>query len=121
MSAKKKTAELSFMEACTYLGVSPADLVALREQGLAVCTIERPHQTYPQDKLEITHRLLNLGKNRSWNTATLAWYADLLFVAEVGRAILLPIHDDETHSTLTPTSWLETSYAVAILDDLSQE
>src|SRR5689334_17899756 len=121
MSVKKKTAELSFTEACTYLGVSPADLAALREQGMAVCNVDRPHQTYPQDKLEITHRLLNLGKDRSWNTATLAWYADLLFAAEIGRAILLPIHDGEIGSTPTPANWLETSYAVAVLDDFNQE
>lgn len=113
-----KNGELSFSEACAYLSVSPADFTALREQRLVACTSTKRNQTYPQDRLDLTRCLLNLGKERNWNTMTLAWYADLLFAAEIGRAILLPVQDYATSPSSSPTSWLETPYAVAVLENL---
>src|SRR6266849_4352049 len=83
--------EFSFSQACEYLSLAPDDLVTLRERGLVACLSVSGKQVYPQTALNITKHLLKLGRERHWEPETLAWYADLVFATEVGRAILLPI------------------------------
>ena len=109
---------LSFAQACEHLGLAPAALAALRDEGLVVCSEQRGRQVYPQPALSLTDHLLALGRPRGWAPATLAWYADLVFAAEVGRAILLPIAGAESVATPLAANWLETPYAAAVLRDL---
>lgn len=116
---KKKTLDtVDSAQACAYLDITRADLLALREEGLAFCLSDGVQQAYPRDRLEITRYLLALGRDYGWNAATTAWYADLLFVSEVGRAILLPMHDQQAPVASHPVNWLETPYAVAVLEEL---
>ncbi len=110
----------SFAQACAHLGVAPADLVALRDQGLVACIEQQGRQVYPQTALQLTELLLALGRERNWSPATLAWYADLAFAAEVGRTILLPTTGPTTTPLSLGTSWLPTAYAGAVLRDLQQ-
>lgn len=115
---------LTFAAACEALGVSSGDLTALREAGLVACLRRKGRQIYPRAALDLSRILLHLGRERNWEPATLCWYADLLFAAEVGRTILLP----SLSLTSTPTerdpqseppgSWLETAHVSAILRDL---
>ncbi|MDQ2808742.1 MAG: hypothetical protein M3Z04_17815 [Chloroflexota bacterium] len=111
---------LSFAQACAHLGLAPADLVALRDQGLVACLEQQGRQVYPQTALQLTDLLLALGRARGWTPATLAWYADLAFAAEVGRTILLPTTGPTTAAVPLGTSWLPTAYAAAVLHDLQQ-
>ncbi len=111
---------LSFAQACAHLGLAPADLVALRDQGLVACLEQQGRQVYPQTALQLTDLLLALGRARGWTPATLAWYADLAFAAEVGRTILLPTTGPTTPPVPLGTSWLPTAYAAAVLHDLQQ-
>src|SRR5689334_3986471 len=105
--AKALTAQgLTFTQACERLGLAPADLVRLREQGLIACLQQQGRQVYPAAALDLTGQLLALGYSRGWTPATLAWYADLVFAAEVGRAILLPTTRLEAPLVAGPTSWL---------------
>jgi hypothetical protein len=110
---------LSFAASCNYLTLSPDDLVELREQGLVACVNQNGKQIYPQVALNITRRLLALGQQRGWANAALAWYADLVFATEVGRAILLPISGEGKVGASSSTNWLETSYATSVLQDLN--
>jgi hypothetical protein len=112
------TSGLSFTQACERLALAPADLVALRDQGLVACEYQHGRQVYPQPALDLSAQLLALGAPRGWQPATLAWYADLTFAAEVGRAILLPTTSPESPATPLATSWLQTPYAAAVLRDL---
>jgi hypothetical protein len=109
---------LSFTQACERLGLAPADLARLREQGLVACLQKQGRQVYPVAALDLTSQLLELGHERGWTPPTLAWYADLVFAAEVGRAILLPTTRLDAPLVAGPTSWLETPYAAAVLRDL---
>jgi hypothetical protein len=111
---------LSFAKACEYLGLSPDDLVTLREHGLVAYLSPSGKQVYPRAVLDITQRLLKLGQERGWRYETLAWYADLVFAAEIGRAILLPLHTDKTQIAPAPINWLETPYAAPVLADLNE-
>lgn len=111
---------LSFAQACEYLGLAPAALVTLREQGLVVCLNQQGRQIYPRPALEVTDHLLVLGQERGWQPETLAWYADLVFAAEVGRAILLPTITGETVAAPLADSWLQTQYAAAVGRDLRE-
>src|SRR5579859_6807523 len=89
---------MNFTRACEYLTLSPDEFVKLRDHGLIACLHANGKQSYPTDALAITQRLLKLGRERSWEYTTLAWYADLMFATEVGRAILLPM-DGATKAT----------------------
>src|SRR5438105_4664681 len=95
MIDKAISGELNFMQACEYLSLSPDELVSLREQGLVACRGADDHQFYPKTGLEITRHLLQLRRERNWAVAAIAWYADLLFTSEIGRAILLPIRAEQ--------------------------
>ena len=109
---------LTFTQACERLGLAPADLARLREQGLVACLQKQGRQVYPLAALDLTSQLLALGQHRGWTPHTLAWYADLVFAAEVGRAILLPTTRLDAPLVAGPSSWLETPYAAAVLRDL---
>lgn len=112
--------ELDFSEACQYLALSPKEFSALREENLVAFYVQQGRQVYPLEPLTLTERLLTIGQRRGWNAATVAWYADLLFCAEIGRAILLPIHDvSKTSPDLL--NWLGSPYASAVLEELADE
>ena len=81
---------LTFAGACEALAVASADLTALREAGLVACVRRKGRQVYPRAALRLSRILLALGRERDWEPATLCWYADLVFAAQVGRTILLP-------------------------------
>src|SRR6476660_4333750 len=110
---------LSFAQACARLGVDPATFVALREQGLVLAGAQQGRQIYPQPALDLADHLLALGAARGWSPPTLAWYADLVFAAEVGRAILLPAATPDAIPPPQAASWLGTPYVAAVLRDLS--
>lgn len=119
MSKKSASASRTFSEACEYLSLPPDELAALRERGLVACSYQDGKQVYPQDALDISQHLIALQRERGWTYPTLAWYADLVFATEVGRAILLPIQDEQsTAPAQLQASWLETQYASAVLHDL---
>ena len=110
---------LSFAQACERLACAPAELARLREAGLVACLHQAGRQVYPAVALDLTAQLLGLGAERDWTPATLAWYADLVFAAEVGRAILLPTTGPADPATpATAASWLETPYVAPVLRDL---
>jgi hypothetical protein len=112
---------LTFNEACEYLALGPAEVVALREQGLIAAFGRAGDQEYPKSSLELTQRLLRIGTERGWSTSTLAWYADLIFATEVGRSILIPIPDENIPYSDLPESWLATPYVDIVLSDLEEE
>ncbi len=107
--------ELTFAQACEYLSVSPDEMASLREQGLVAYLETDGHLLYPVIGLELTGKLLQLGRERNWKAGTLAWYADLLFTAEIGRAILLPIRAEQLDSEVR---WIALPYANAVLESL---
>lgn len=116
---------LTFAGACEALSISSGDLTALREAGLVACLRRKGRQIYPRAALDLSRILLNLGRERDWDTPTLCWYADLVFAAEVGRTILLPSLSlggegatEPTGATDPPGSWLETGHVAAVLRDL---
>ena len=116
---------LTFAGACALLGVSSGELTALREVGLVACLRRNGRQLYPRHALTLSRILLGLGQARDWQPATLCWYADLVFAAQVGRTILLPSLSlggaaaHEPASALDPPgSWLETGHVAAVLRDL---
>lgn len=111
--------ELTFQEACHFLGLSAADFSALREQGLVAIVRKREKQLFPRRALLLTARLLALGRKHGWSAKSIAWFADLAFASEVGRVVLLPLPDVDAPSRAPlPASWLETSYANALLQDM---
>jgi hypothetical protein len=110
---------LSFTQACERLAVDPATLVTLREQGLVAVSAHQGRQVYRQPALDLTDQLLALGAARGWPPPTLAWYADLVFAAEVGRAILLPAAPPDTSAAPQAPNWLHTPYVAAVLRDLA--
>jgi hypothetical protein len=118
MADKTTSADLNFTQACEYLALSPDEMVTLREQRLAASFEIDGRQLYPKTSLELTRQLLQIGRKRSWSIATLAWYADLLFTSEIGRAILLPIRAEQMGSEV---SWLASPYANAVLDSLKNK
>ena len=116
---------LNFAAACAMLGVGAGDLTALREVGLVACLRRKGRQVYPRAALQITRLLLNVGRERGWEPATVAWYADLVFASQVGRTILLPslsLGDGPSGDTGNPYdppgSWLETHHVANVLRDL---
>jgi hypothetical protein len=109
---------LNFTQACEYLSVSPDELAALREHGLAACLEINGYQLYPETGVALTRYLLQMGRERSWQESTLAWYADLLFTSEIGRAILLPIRAEQMGRE---TRWLALPYAAKVLDSLNSQ
>jgi len=109
---------LSFAQACEFLSVSTSELNDLRENGLVICHMRGGKQIYLRTPLAIARYLLDLGRERDWIYETLACYADLAFAAEVGRAVLLPMNDENRPSSPASASWLETHYAEAVLHDL---
>jgi len=118
---------LTFAGACEALAVSSGELTALREAGLVACLRRKGRQIYPRAALDLSRILLGLGEERDWDTATLCWYADLVFAAEVGRTILLPSlslggNTREGNGALDPPgSWLETGHVAAVLRDLGPD
>ncbi|HEY8600842.1 MAG TPA: hypothetical protein VIL85_20565 [Thermomicrobiales bacterium] len=118
---------LTFAGACEALGVSSGELTTLREAGLVACLRRKGRQIYPRAALDLTRILLSLGAERDWDTATLCWYADLVFAAEVGRTILLPslsLGGDTREGVGAldpPGSWLETGHVAAVLRDLGPD
>lgn len=114
--------DLTFSEACSYLGLSSQDLASLREQGLIACTHRRDRQVYPRQALELTSRILAIGRRRGWSNDTLAWYADLAFASQVGRVVLLPLAEgDSPAPSATASSWLGTPHVAAVLRDLEYD
>lgn len=114
----EESTDLNFTQACQYLELTSDEFTELRRQGLVASLNQSGRQAYPQQALELTRQLLRLGQIHGWGIPTLAWYADLVFATEVGRAILLPIVDKEMPAYALPTSWLETPYVSAVLQDL---
>lgn len=115
--------ELTFAEACAFLQRSSHEFAALRKQGLVACvrkaTDTGDRQTYSRQSLMLTGRLTAIGERRNWAAETLAWYADLAFASEIGRAVLLPLMDQsEPAPTAMPNSWLEMPYVGIVLRDL---
>lgn len=111
--------ELTFNEACGFLQLSSREVASLRKQGLVACVTRDGRQIYPRTALQLTARLLALGRIRGWMPDTLAWYADLTFASEIGRVVLLPLLDsDSPQPTLLSTSWLEMPHAGVVLRDL---
>ncbi len=113
-----ETNVLTFAQACEFLGLPPDGLADLRERGLVTCDRSGGRQSYPQIPLEIMSRLLRIGHERTWGYETLACYVDLVFAAEVGRAILVPMVDGKHAGSTMFSSWLETPYAAAVASDL---
>jgi hypothetical protein len=114
--------ELTFAQACEELGVSSTELAGLREGGLVACIRRGTRQFYPREPLILTRHLLNLGRSRGWEVATLCWFADLMFAGQVGRTLLLPSTSREPiASPRPPRNWLETSQAAGVLRDLRQQ
>lgn len=111
--------EATFSEACRYLEASSQDLAALRAAGLIACILRGQRLVYPTGALALTGWLLKLGRTQGWGYATLAWYADLLFAAGIGRIVLLPMQagDDLPPTSELPGSWLETMHAGALARD----
>lgn len=116
---------LTFAGACEALGVSSGDLTALREVGLVACLRRKGRQVYPRAALNLTRQLLKVGRERGWEPATTAWYADLFFASQVGRTILLPSLSlvdapagDGAGAYDPPGSWLETYHVANVLRDL---
>src|ERR1700694_590764 len=107
-----------FSQVCAFLGRSPADLAVLRQNGLIATHLLEGTQVYPKGSLEITKRLLEIGASHGWGAPTTAWYADLLFASNVGRAILLPLYRTSFQSGSVSANWLETTYAVTVLEKL---
>ncbi len=113
------SSELTFQEACHFLGLSTADFSAIREHGLVAMVRKRDKQLFPRRMLLLTARLLALGRKHGWSAKSIAWFSDLAFASEVGRVVLLPLPDADAPSrTPLPSSWLETSYASALLQDM---
>src|SRR3712207_7703786 len=56
------------------------------------------HQRYPVASLRLTRHLLRVGAERGWGHATLCWYADLLFAAQIGLTIRSEEHTSELQS-----------------------
>jgi hypothetical protein len=119
MAKATTTTGLSFAQACERLSCAPDELVALREQGLVACIRQNGRQVYPTRALDLSGQLLALGQARGWSAPTVAWYADLVFAAEVGRAILLPTASGDLPAPALAASWLETPYVTAVLRDLN--
>ena len=111
--------ELTFAQACAELGISSTELATLRERGLVACLRRGHRQVYPREALTLTRHLLELGRARGWESGTLAWFADLIFAAQVGRTILLPAGDHEPPAPpRPPRNWLETAHVAGVLRDL---
>jgi hypothetical protein len=114
--------DLTFNEACSYLGLSSHDFAALREQGLVAYTHRRERQVYPRQALELTARLLAIGQRRRWSSETLVWYADLAFASQVGRVVLLPLAEGDTPApSAGASSWLGTPHVAAVLRDIEHD
>lgn len=109
---------LSFSDACEYLSLSAEAFVSLREQGLIAFRMTTEGQAYLKESLEITQRLLEIGRTRGWSVETLVWYADLLFASNVGRAIFLPLH--ERAGNMPSQTWLAMDYNRAVLETLAE-
>src|ERR1700690_2798109 len=117
MTNKVSSASLNFTQACSYLEILPDDFTQLRRKGFIACINDAGRQSYPQPSLTLTRKLLSLGESYGWSYETLAWYADLVFATEVGRAILLPLTSHQNTTTHLPNSWLKTQYTAIVLDD----
>src|ERR1700690_775281 len=118
MTNKVSSASLNFTQACSYLEILPDDFTQLRRKGFIACINDAGRQSYPQPSLTLTRKLLSLGESYGWSHDTLAWYADLVFATEVGRAILLPLVGNTVSSRNSFTNWLETPYVSAVNQDL---
>ncbi len=111
--------ELTFAQACAELGISSRELASLRERGLVACLRRGQRQVYPREALLLTRYLLDLGRARGWGAGTLAWFADLVFAAQVGRSILLPATGDQLPTRPRPhRNWLETTHVTGVLRNL---
>jgi hypothetical protein len=109
---------LNFTQACRFLDLTPEDFTELRRQGFVACINVDDKQIYPHPVLEFAQQLLLIGQTHSWGSETLAWYADLVFTTEIGRAILLPLMDKKMSVRSLPTSWLETPHVSAVLQGM---
>lgn len=70
---------------------------------------------------EFPEGLQALGRARVWDAATLAWYADLAFVAQIGNALLIPTQlAAQAIRRKLVKNWLETEHAALVLDHLTQ-
>ncbi len=118
--ADSKPVFLTFAQACRVLDVTAAEFAALRDQGLIACYEYQQTQTYPADMLQISRKLVELGRERHWAESTLAWYADLLLASTIGRTLLIPLHGEERFSALSPKNWLETVHSSSVLDSLNE-
>ncbi|MHB8626511.1 MAG: hypothetical protein ACYDBJ_03205 [Aggregatilineales bacterium] len=118
--ANNKTTFLTFAQACSALNVTATEFATLREHGLIACYEHEQVQTYPADTLEISQKLLELGRTRHWASPTLAWYADLLLASTIGRTLLLPLHGEERFTAPSPQNWLETLHSSSVLDSLKE-
>jgi hypothetical protein len=114
------TQTLNFKQACEYIGLSPTSFAQLREQGFITAFDEAGSQVYSKKPLDLVRKLLAIEAERGWDRETTAWYADLVFATEVGRAILIPIPDGKTVSGDLPGSWLATPYVDVVLSDLEE-
>ena len=76
-------------------------MTELRKRGLVVPTLVGGKHVYSLTILDITRHLLTLGRKRNWSYDTLAWYADLVFATQIGRAMLLP-----AKASLSRIHWL---------------
>lgn len=108
--------KLSFFQACEYLSLSPAEFTALRKVGL----VAQIQGAYEQANLKVCQRLLEIGAARDWSPLTLAWYADLLFAASIGRTIFLPLREQAHLEGQAPETWLAMQYATPVLEALME-
>ena len=97
---------LTFAQVCSLLDITATEFSTLRDQGLIACYESGQTQTYPADALQISQKLLELGRERHWAAPTLAWYADLLLASTIGRTLLIPLHGEERFTVSSPRNWL---------------
>ena len=109
---------LNFNQACEYLSLQPSEMVKLRDIGLLAAIESENGQRYLRTHLDLTLHLLHIGTRRGWTYDILAWYADLLFASNIGRAILLPLHEKERRTALAANTWIGLPYHTAVLETL---
>lgn len=112
---------LTLANACEYLGLTPQAFAQLHEANLIRPINIAGQQSYRSDELQLVAFLLRVGVERGWGYRSLAWFADLAFACEVGRAILLPLPGQEPSPSAMPFSWLETPYLRTVLHNLETE
>ena len=110
---------LSFAEACAFLALPTKEFARLRDAGLVVRQIDGTHQRYPVASLRLTRHLLRVGAERGWGHATLCWYADLLFAAQIGLTILIPGEVAAGHGPAQ--TWLESPLVAQMVADDPQD